>query len=217
VRIALFHVLSAIVIVLLTDFAVRQVTGKAPSDYRTIRLISYAGIAAIGLFMLRAAIRQARLKHSHGPDQGDDETHHHHHPGCAACDALDTKKGPAAWLSLAVGAVPCTGALLVLLYGLANDMLWPAILMVIAISLGMALTLSALGIAAILGRRLVNQRVGEDPERQHRLTNGLRIAGALVITIIGAGLFTFTLRGARSVPPEDANTTKTLSEDRAPE
>lgn len=208
VRIAVFHVLSALVIVLLTDFAVRQVTGNAPADYRTIRLVSYAGIAAIGLFMLRSALRQARLKHHHNEH---DETHHHH-PGCAACDALESKKGPAAWLSLAVGAVPCTGALLVLLYGLANDMLWPAVLMVVAISLGMALTLSALGIAAILGRRMMNQRVGEDRERQHRLTNGLRIAAALVITLIGAGLLTFTLMGARSVSPNDPNPSKTLPE-----
>ena len=47
-------------------------------------------------------------------------------------------KGAGTWLALAVGVVPCTGALLVLLFGVANDLLFPAILMVAAISAGMA-------------------------------------------------------------------------------
>jgi len=39
-QIALFHVLSAIVVVWVTDFAVRQATGGAPSNYRFVKLIS---------------------------------------------------------------------------------------------------------------------------------------------------------------------------------
>ena len=51
-RIAVFHVASAIVVVFLFDLAVRQATGVAPSDYRMIRLFSYALIVAIGAVML---------------------------------------------------------------------------------------------------------------------------------------------------------------------
>ena len=126
VKIATFHVLSAIVVVLVTDFAVRQATGKAPSDYRMVRLISYASIAAIGLWMLTKAIRSARTTPHH-------DHNHEHHEGCG-CDHLGQPvKGISGFLSLAVGAVPCTGALLVLLFGIANDLLWPAIVMVISI------------------------------------------------------------------------------------
>ena len=151
VQIAIFHVLSAIIVVWITDFAVRHATGNAPSDYRLVKLVSYAAIAVIGAFMLRTAIRNARVKHSH--DHKQDHEHagdeSHHHEGCHACEALADNKGPSAWLALAVGSVPCTGALLVLLFGMANDLLVPAIFMVIAISAGMAIAMSCIGMLAI--------------------------------------------------------------------
>lgn len=178
-KIAVFHVLSAIVIVLLTDFAVRQVTGRAPSDYRAIRLFSYAGIAAIGLWMLIVAIRRRAL----------DRDHH----ACCGCSSLKPHAGGAgSSLALAIGAVPCTGALLVLLFGMANDLLWPSVVMAIAISAGMALALSAVGCLAILGRRAIDHRLASDPARRVRMTGLLRIAAAVAVVMIGSTLFVLT-------------------------
>ncbi|MBL4558947.1 MAG: hypothetical protein JKP98_23550 [Rhodobacteraceae bacterium] len=59
--------------------------------------------------------------------------------------------------------VPCTGALIVMLFGLANDLVIPAVMMVIAISAGMALAMSAIGVAAILGRNWTEARVAVTP------------------------------------------------------
>jgi ABC-type nickel/cobalt efflux system permease component RcnA len=101
---------------------------------------------------------------------------------------------------MAIGAVPCTGALMVLLYGLANDLLWPSVLMVIAISLGMALTLSTIGIAAIVGRRVVEEKLQKDEFRKRRFVAGLRIAGATCVLLIGIGLFSLALWGAMATP-----------------
>ena len=135
-QIAVFHVLSAILVVWVTDFAVRQATGNAPSDYRLIKLISYAAIAGIGGFMLWKAIRSARVESHHNHDLGGGGEDHHQ-DGCNACEAIEKRgKGPSAWLALAVGSVPCTGALLVLLFGMANDLLGPALFMVVAIPSG---------------------------------------------------------------------------------
>ena len=182
-QIALFHVLSAIVVVWLADFAVRQATGQAPSDYRAIRLGSYALIAAIGAFMLWKALL-APTEHSH-------HDHEHGHRGCCACSALENRRGPSAWLALAVGAVPCTGALLVLLFGMANGLLGPAILLVIAISLGMAVAMSGIGLLAITSRRMLDRRM--DHAGSTRFAERARIAGAALILLIGVGLFTLTL------------------------
>jgi nickel/cobalt exporter len=192
-QIALFHVLSAIAVVLITDFAVRQATGKSPSDYRMVRLISYASIAAIGVWMLTRAIRSARVKPHH---------HHEHHDGCGCEHLAQPVKGVSGFLALAVGAVPCTGALLVLLFGVANDLLWPAIVMVISISLGMALALAAVGVAAILGRRFVDRKVGQDTARQHRVASGLRIASAAGVLCIGCALFALTWSGQIAAVPQ---------------
>ena len=81
---------------------------------------------------------------------------------------------------------------LVLLFGLANDLLWPSVILVVAISLGMALALAAVGIAAILGRRFVDRRVGESAARQHKVAAGLRIGAAAAVVLIGCALFTLT-------------------------
>lgn len=185
VKIATFHVLSAIVVVLLTEFVVRQATGQAPSDYRVVRLISYAGIAAIGLWMLIPAVRRMSRAHDHG--------HEHEHHGTCGCSRLEQPaSGQGSSLALAIGAVPCTGALLVLLFGVANDLLWPSVLMVVAISAGMALVLSGVGCAAILGRRVVDGRLAGDPVRRLRVTTLLRVGAAGGVLMIGSTLFVLT-------------------------
>ena len=122
-------------------------------------------------------------------------------------------RGLSGFLALAVGAVPCTGALLILIFGLANDLLIPAIVMVIAISVGMAIALSVVGIAAILGRRFVDRRSGEDAERQHRIATGLRVASALAVLCIGSALFAVTYFDRDGIPlsPETGGNTPSKS------
>lgn len=202
VMIAITHVLSSIIVVLVMDFAVRQATGQAPSDYRAIRLGSYALIIVIGAVMLRSAIQALResrkTEHSHvghahhHESHGDNHDDHDHHD-CLACAALEKrKKGAGTWLALAVGSVPCTGALLVLLFGVANDLLFPAILMVAAISTGMAIAMSGIGVLAILGRSLAFRRMKDDEARRARFTSRLRIAGAALVLMIGTLLFVLT-------------------------
>ena len=134
-------------------------------------------------------MRQSRkTAHSHA---GHD--HHHEHHDCLACAALENKKkGAGTWLALAVGVVPCTGALLVLLFGVANDLLFPAILMVAAISTGMAIAMSGIGVLAILGRRMAFRRMKDDEAKRTRFTSGLRIAGAALVLLIGTFLFGLT-------------------------
>ena len=75
-RIAVIHVLSAVLIVFLFDLAVRQATGAAPSDYRLIRLASYGAIIAIGAVMLWRAI--AAIRAYRGSDfEGHIDDHAH--------------------------------------------------------------------------------------------------------------------------------------------
>ncbi|MGB5201812.1 MAG: hypothetical protein WBR56_18120, partial [Sedimenticolaceae bacterium] len=73
------------------------------------------------------AIQSSR--HSRNSDESETGEHahagHDHHHDCLACAALEKKKkGAGTWLALAVGVVPCIGALLVLLFGVANDLLF---------------------------------------------------------------------------------------------
>ncbi len=206
-RIAVFHVLSAVLVVFILDFAVRQATGASPSDYRAIRLGSYALICAIGAVMLWQAVAALfagrKAMHEgigdHSLDHAETSQTHpnthphtHGHAGCAACSAASRQKG-SGWIAAAVGIVPCTGALLVMLFGLANDLILPAIAMVVAISMGMAVAMSAIGIAALWGRGWAARRFQSSADSSAHFDTGARLAGATCVLAIGALLFWTTL------------------------
>ncbi|MGD1898587.1 MAG: DUF3299 domain-containing protein [Phormidesmis sp.] len=52
-QIAIFHVFSAILLVIFTDTVMRQIGVAAESNYRVVQLISYGAIALLGGWMLR--------------------------------------------------------------------------------------------------------------------------------------------------------------------
>ncbi|NJR69432.1 MAG: DUF3299 domain-containing protein [Synechococcales cyanobacterium CRU_2_2] len=237
-RVAVFHVFSAILVAIATDTVVRQTAGSAPASYQVVRLISYGSIALIGAWMLWSATQPEPLALTTEPSAlslragtlgpvGLDAGHRAANPlspnllktvleddnqinfqlnqrlnqnpgqphqsgrdcGCYAC--IDPSRS-GEWLSLAIGAVPCSGALLVLIYGLANDLLWPAVLMVVAISAGMAIALAGIGMAAIGFRQWADQRIG-DRKTSPGLLRGIRIAGSVCVLLIGTFLFGLTL------------------------
>lgn len=179
-QIAVAHVLSAVVIVVLFDFTFRHATGNAPADYRLIRLMSYTAILLIGSTMLFRAVQGLVDFRQH-------DHHHHHANECASCAAAAERadKG-AGWLATAIGAVPCTGALMIMLYGLANDLIGPAIGMVIAISIGMASAMTTLGLFAIWGHNLAKDRLVSNTVNQVRFEVGARVFGATFVVLIGA-------------------------------
>ena len=136
--------------------------------------------------MLWTALRAGK-NHDHDHDED-----HSHHSGCDACAAAASKKGMSGWLALAVGSVPCTGALLVLLFGMANDLLGPAILLVVSISFGMAVAMSGIGVLALLGRRFADRKFA-GPGKHDRFARVADILGAIAVLLIGCGLFGLTL------------------------
>lgn len=201
VRIAIIHVFSAVLVVFLFDLTMRQVTGAPPSDYRAVRLASYSLIIAIGSAMLWQALSAVRAHrkhaaqaahiHSHHEHDHDHADHDHHHSGCAACAAAEAPKG-GGWIAASVGVVPCTGALLVMLFGLANDLIWPAILMVFFISAGMAVAMSAIGVAALWGRQIAERNLSSNAQSRARFELGARVAGAACVFMVGVVLFSLT-------------------------
>ncbi len=133
---------------------------------------------------------------------------HCHHPasGDRAAPALaappSVPAGGLAWLhpgglasvALAVGLRPCTGALIVLLFALANGIFAVGIAATLVMALGVAITVSAFGIGAI-GLRRGLTRTGVHRPRLARLSHaGLQIAGSLLITGLGALLFADALQ-----------------------
>jgi nickel/cobalt transporter (NicO) family protein len=190
-QIAVCHVLSAMVVVALADLLLRQAFGGAPAEVAGVRLASYGLIALIGLFMLAQAVRRSRLRRagivvegaccSHGPGRSHAD-HGRHAPG----EVRDKAQQGA--LSIGVGLVPCTGSMLILLYALANDILYAGMFLVTAIAAGMALTMGGLGILSVVARRAVAGRVAASTSGEGQFAAALDYAGALAIMAIGGTL-----------------------------
>ena len=188
-QIAACHVLSAIVVVALADLVLRQAFRGAPAEVAGVRLTSYGLIALIGAAMLAQAIRRSRLRRAGievGRDCGHDHGHGHQH---GAGDGVAGRAQQGA-LSLGVGLVPCTGAVLILLYALANDILLPGLLLVLAIAAGMAITMGALGMLSIVARTTVAARLERSGRgRRAAVAMASDYGGALLIMLIGMVLF----------------------------
>ncbi|MEM7064857.1 MAG: DUF3299 domain-containing protein [Cyanobacteria bacterium P01_B01_bin.77] len=201
IQIAVFHVLSAIGIVVLTTLVLRQST---PDNYRLVQLVSYGAIAIIGGWMLWKAIPRRHKVEPVGlgakaadlvlyPDLTKQVSADTALAVDCSCITCVEPKRIGDWLSLAIGSVPCSGALLILLYGSANNLLVPSIAMVIAISVGMAITLAWIGTLALMGRNYAERKVHLNKRRYRRLHQWLRFVGAGCVLLLGLGLFGVTL------------------------
>jgi ABC-type nickel/cobalt efflux system permease component RcnA len=179
-QIALLHVISAVVIVVIVRWLLKITLTQPVDQLQTLKQLSYGAITAIGLAMLVRSVAALRR-----PAAATADAHrcHDHRVG-----------GEGGLLSLAVGLIPCSGAVLVLIYALANDLVLSGLIMTACIAIGMAATLSVIGIAAAWVRARASGRarpVGGFHVRVVR--TGLDLLGPGVIAVLGAALLASTL------------------------
>jgi nickel/cobalt exporter len=188
-QIAVFHVISALIVVVLADLVLRQAFGGQPAEVAGVRLASYGLIALIGLAMTGQALRRSYLRR-HGAEVSHACCGHEHariaHDRAHAAEGRRIEQGA---LSLGVGLVPCTGAVLILLYAMANGILFAGMMLVAAIAAGMAVTMGALGIVSVVARRTVARRIAANGDGQGRFAVAMDYAGALAIAALGGALF----------------------------
>ena len=136
-----------------------------PEDlYPWLTLVSGLMVVGIGATVLRRRLRTAhRARHA---------AHEHHHH--------DLSWRGVVGMGTAAGLIPCPSALVVLLAAISQHEVGLGLLMIVAFSLGLAATLTALGIAVVYAGRLSSRL-----SLSARVTGALSSASALVI--VGAG------------------------------
>jgi len=158
---------------------------------RIFEIGSYALIAGLGLFLL---IRKARSllwpsAHAHGGDCG-----HSHAPSPdEAANARGWSGAAAAVLS--VGIRPCSGALIVLVFALAQGIFWAGIASTFLMGLGTALTIAALAVTAVYAKGLASRLAGAGSSRAALVMGCLEVTGAFVIMAFGLLLLAGALSG----------------------
>ena len=132
--IALFHGLSAVVLVLLIKLVLVALTGQAMDQVEYVtKISSYGLITLIGLFLLSSAVLKYRKKDT---------------------PSIRPPREVNLWvMALTIGLVPCPGVVLVLLFSISLGMLWVGILMAGFQIAGMALTISIVTVMVTGGRQ----------------------------------------------------------------
>jgi nickel/cobalt exporter len=185
---------------------------------RVIEIVSYALIVLIGLRLLwvkgGALLRLLRgtthgdgHAHSHGHqhdhDHADDHGHghHHHHEdeasawGHAHAPEPGELKGPH-WLRrglaaiVAVGLRPCSGAIIVLVFALAQGLFLVGVASTFMMGLGTAITVAAVATMAVSVRGLAGRFAKSKPGTGMLIVRGLETAAAAAIVLFGAALLT---------------------------
>jgi nickel/cobalt exporter len=160
----------------------------------SLEQVSFGLIAVIGFFLLWQVITGRGHHHHadhthHDHDHDHDHGHDHHH----GPDVADLGREPltvrrALPIVLAVGIRPCGGALIVLVFAIANGLYLAGIGATFAMSLGTATTVSVLAVLTLTSKQLVLRFAERDVRWVGFVEKGLKILGAVALILFG-GLF----------------------------
>jgi nickel/cobalt transporter (NicO) family protein len=142
--------------------------------------------------------------HAHGHDHhhhGDGHAHHHDHDdhasawGHAHAPEPEELAGPGGWkrgLSaiVAVGLRPCSGAILVLVFALAQGLFWAGVVATFVMGLGTAITVAIIATIAV-GAKAWAKRLADTRSGYGMLAmRGIEVGAAVVIIAFGSLLLT---------------------------
>ncbi len=175
-----------------------------------LRLLWVKGRAFLKLLRGETAAPHAHAHgHSHAHDHGHEHHHDHghaHHHGHDHADEAHAwghahapepaelagkhwfRRGLAA--VVAVGLRPCSGAIIVLVFALAQGIFWVGVASTFVMGIGTAITVTAIATLAVAARRFAGHLAKAKPGAGMLLLRGLETAAALAIIVFGVALLT---------------------------
>jgi nickel/cobalt transporter (NicO) family protein len=173
--------------------------------YPWLNLVSALLIVSVGLSVLRWRFVELRRRptaavhshddhghshgHSHGHGHGHGHTHDHGHSHSHDDPALSRRR--LLGVGISAGIIPCPTALVVLLAAISLHRVGYGLVLIVAFSLGLAATISGLGLAAV-GARRVFRRI----DFESRAVSLLPAVSALIVLGLGIAM---TLRALPKV------------------
>lgn len=126
--------------------------------------------------------------HSHGHDHGHDE-----HCGHSHGPKPDQLAGPGGWRRglgtiFAVGLRPCSGAILVLVFSLAQGLFWAGIAATFLMGLGTAITVATIAIIAVSAKGLAKRLSAGREGSGALIMRGIEFGAAGLVLLFGLGL-----------------------------
>jgi ABC-type nickel/cobalt efflux system permease component RcnA len=212
---ALMQSLVAVAIVGICAWLLNATAKTMCGAERAIEIASYALIAAFGARLVwtkgggfiralqaqrpapaMAAAAHQHHEHHHGHDHHHAHDHGHVHDAHCGHSHGPTPAelaGPGGWRRgfgaiFAVGIRPCSGAILVLVFALAQGLFWAGVAATFVMGLGTAITVATIAVIAVsakdLARRLSAGREGNGA----LVMRGIEFAAAGLVLLLGVGL-----------------------------
>ncbi|AXY43578.1 nickel/cobalt transporter [Halomonas sp. JS92-SW72] len=208
---SLLQGLVAIALVVVLVHGLGWLTRQAMGSVVWVEQASFVMVALLGGWLCLRAIRQLRRRpapvghahastaHGHSPGDGHRHDHHHHdhhhqgHDCCSGHHHVDPQQAgdwrTALATVVAIGIRPCSGAVLLLGAATLLGHFAVGVAAVMVMSLGTALTVSALALASVYARGWAERRLArQQTQRAGRLLGWASLAGGLAIVALGVSL-----------------------------
>jgi nickel/cobalt exporter len=211
---ALMQSLVAVVIVAVCAWLLNATQKTMCGAEKAVEIASYALIAAFGARLvwtkgggfMRAlqAQRPVPALAAAGHDHGHDHDHHHddhhdhghvHDEHCGHSHGPEPSElaGPGGWRRglgaiFAVGVRPCSGAILVLVFALAQGLFWAGIAATFVMGLGTAITVATIAVIAVFAKDLAQRLSGASEGRGALVMRGIEFGAAGLVLLFGIGL-----------------------------
>lgn len=181
---ALVQALVAIALVGVLALVLNATAMTITATTRWIEMLSFAAVAALGLWLVW---RQAgRVAHAWKGAPAE-ACAHTHLPGPEALARIRDWRETAA-VVLAAGLRPCTGAIVVLVFAMAQGLLAAGITATFAMALGTALTTGALAALAVGAKRLALALAGGRGDLGRKTALVLELLAAAFVLTLGIAL-----------------------------
>ncbi len=146
--------------------------------YPWLTLVSGVLVVFVGASVLRQRLRSRSHAHYHHHSH---DHHHDHGQGEHRHDRDDTLTSRGILgVGIAAGLLPCPSALVVLLSAIALHRIGLGLALIVAFSLGLAATITAIGLVAVLARRTFGRLSLDGP-----VVRALPAASAALILVVG--------------------------------
>lgn len=135
----------------------------------------------------------AHHAHGHNPEHGAPGHVHDEHCGHNHGPTPDQLAGPGGWSRglaaiFAVGLRPCSGAILVLVFALAQGLFWAGVAATFIMGLGTAITVAAIAVIAVSGKGLARRLAASRDGGGVLILRGIEFGAAGLVLLLGAGL-----------------------------
>lgn len=224
---AMLQAVTAIAIVGIAAALLGATARTMGDAVRVIEIVSYGLIVLIGLRLVwvkgGALVKllwggrahgdhdhahHAHDHHHHGHDHHHEHGHHHHDHddghawGHAHAPEPAELKGRD-WMRrglvaiVAVGLRPCSGAILVLVFALAQGLFWLGVVSTFAMGIGTAITVAAIAVFAVAARGAAARFAAAKPGPGMIVLRLIETGAAVLIVLFGAALLTGYLASER--------------------